>query len=242
MIIIPDIHGRTFWKEAVKDKNDKIIFLGDYVDPFYDEEGIDTTTTILNLLDIIDFKKKNPDQVILLLGEHDFMYMDAEHVRRACRHNYLEEPRITGIYMDNKDLFDILYSQTINDKLYIFSHAGIISDWLIKYKKLFGEFTSIKDSLPKINELFKNWDKKFIKSLLDVSEWNMGDERFGSIIWADVREHIGKELDGINEEGIYQIFGHTFLKNKPIIMKSFAALDHKKAFVLDEKTGEIKNG
>ena len=25
MIIIPDIHGRVFWKDAVKDKNEKVI-------------------------------------------------------------------------------------------------------------------------------------------------------------------------------------------------------------------------
>ena len=39
MIIIPDIHGRTFWKSAVeqKEKDEKIIFLGDYLD-HYDYE------------------------------------------------------------------------------------------------------------------------------------------------------------------------------------------------------------
>ena len=35
MIIIPDIHGRTFWKKAVKGhENDEIVFLGDYNDPY----------------------------------------------------------------------------------------------------------------------------------------------------------------------------------------------------------------
>ena len=41
MIIIPDIHGRSFWKDAVKGReNEKIIFLGDYTDP-YSYEGIE---------------------------------------------------------------------------------------------------------------------------------------------------------------------------------------------------------
>ena len=40
LIIIPDIHGRTFWKEAIqKYPNSKTIFLGDYLDP-YPHEGI----------------------------------------------------------------------------------------------------------------------------------------------------------------------------------------------------------
>ena len=41
MIIIPDVHGRTFWRQAVNDYLGKehILFLGDYLDP-YAYEGI----------------------------------------------------------------------------------------------------------------------------------------------------------------------------------------------------------
>ena len=40
ILIIPDIHGRTFWKECIKCREyDEIIFLGDYLDP-YSFEGI----------------------------------------------------------------------------------------------------------------------------------------------------------------------------------------------------------
>ena len=39
ILIIPDIHGRTFWKECIKCECDEIIFLGDYLDP-YNYEGI----------------------------------------------------------------------------------------------------------------------------------------------------------------------------------------------------------
>ena len=45
VLIFPDIHGRQFWKEAIKKfpkdqyPNLKIIFLGDYLDP-YGYEGI----------------------------------------------------------------------------------------------------------------------------------------------------------------------------------------------------------
>lgn len=34
ILIIPDVHGRTFWKYAI-DKYDKVIFLGDYLDPYF---------------------------------------------------------------------------------------------------------------------------------------------------------------------------------------------------------------
>jgi len=37
ILIIGDVHGRTFWKDAVDkylEKCDKVIFLGDYLDEF----------------------------------------------------------------------------------------------------------------------------------------------------------------------------------------------------------------
>ena len=38
MIIIPDIHGLNFWKEAVAGREEGIIvFLGDYLDPYPDD-------------------------------------------------------------------------------------------------------------------------------------------------------------------------------------------------------------
>ena len=55
-IIIPDVHGRTFWRDAVRDReNENIIFLGDYLDP-YPSEGITPEKAYRELLDIIDNK------------------------------------------------------------------------------------------------------------------------------------------------------------------------------------------
>ena len=44
MIVIPDVHGRTFWRQAVNEYLGKehILFLGDYLDP-YTYEGITPT-------------------------------------------------------------------------------------------------------------------------------------------------------------------------------------------------------
>ena len=57
MIIIPDIHGRSFWKDAVKGReNEKIIFLGDYTDP-YSHEGIEFWEGLQSLREVIEFKK-----------------------------------------------------------------------------------------------------------------------------------------------------------------------------------------
>lgn len=58
VIIVPDVHGRTFWRLAKEkvDEVDKIVFLGDYLDP-YPAEGITTEDAIKEFEEIIEFKK-----------------------------------------------------------------------------------------------------------------------------------------------------------------------------------------
>ena len=75
LVIIPDVHGRAFWREAVEARpEDEFIVVGDYRDP-YPKEGISDAEAFGGLQDIIDFKKQNPDRVTLLWGNHDLHYM-----------------------------------------------------------------------------------------------------------------------------------------------------------------------
>ena len=79
VLVIPDIHGETFWKEPAQkyiDQVDRIVFLGDYVDP-YEEEGIDGDAALGCFFDVLDLKAKNPEKVVLLLGNHDLHYLNA---------------------------------------------------------------------------------------------------------------------------------------------------------------------
>ena len=49
ILIIPDVHGRTFWESALKSGDyEKIVFLGDYTDP-YEMEGITNRDALKNL-------------------------------------------------------------------------------------------------------------------------------------------------------------------------------------------------
>lgn len=75
VLIIPDVHGRPFWRKAKEKINsvDKVVFLGDYLDP-YGYEGITRENAIEEFKEIIQFKVDNPDKVILLLGNHDCAY------------------------------------------------------------------------------------------------------------------------------------------------------------------------
>lgn len=90
--IIPDIHGRVFWKKAVDSasKDDTIVFFGDYLDMYW--------------VDSLDFKKSNPERVVLLLGNHDCEYMYSRNVCdcRCDRKNY---DIIQSLFRDNWKLF-----------------------------------------------------------------------------------------------------------------------------------------
>ena len=63
-LIIPDVHGRSFWKAALqKEEYDKVIFLGDYVDP-YELEAVSNSMAISNFKEILSLKISQPDHVI----------------------------------------------------------------------------------------------------------------------------------------------------------------------------------
>ena len=67
ILIIPDVHGRTFWKSALRSGDyEKIVFLGDYTDP-YEMEDITNREALKNFKSIIAFKQQNPEKVVLLL-------------------------------------------------------------------------------------------------------------------------------------------------------------------------------
>lgn len=72
ILICPDCHGRRFWENPCKNHKgefEKIVFLGDYVSP-YPDEGISNMEALNVFKEIIEFKKENPEKVVLLMGNH----------------------------------------------------------------------------------------------------------------------------------------------------------------------------
>ena len=74
IVICGDIHGDSFWKtgaEYLKNNPDvKMIFLGDYLDPYTRYEGFTHDDAYNNLVEILEFAKEYKDRVILLRGNH----------------------------------------------------------------------------------------------------------------------------------------------------------------------------
>lgn len=214
IVIVPDIHGRVFWRDVLENKDDGIIFLGDYSDP-YPSEGITHKQAVEQLNDIIQFKKNNMDRVILLLGNHDDHYIHSNHAYSRFSEENFEE--YNALYVENFNLFQIAYQRDS----YLFTHAGVIPDWWNRHKNLFDSKIPIADSL---NKAYKEFPDIFF----EISTWRGGKFIYGSPIWADVYEHHSKGF-----KKFIQIFGHSQLPDNQIIETSFICLDCQKVFALE---------
>ena len=215
ILIIPDIHGRDFWKKPCEDMSqwDKVVFLGDYVDPYEGEAS--QADVIPNLQEIISLKEVYKDKVILLWGNHDLFYWCKpyrEHLDYWSRHDYKRHDEIEKLFLQHNDLFQFAWEY---DK-YLFTHAGVTNGFA---KLMVEEYDNVTATV--INDFYSKPENQMLLAM--CSYYRGGYDKFSSIVWADIREHYGKTpIDALKD--YYQIFGHTYLA-QPIITKYFAMLD-----------------
>ena len=264
LLVLPDIHGRTFWKKPCEniDVYDKVIFLGDYLDP-YDFEKISVQDAINNFKEIIEFKKANNDKVILLIGNHDLPYFSKDYYNLSyyhCRHSAKYHNTISRMFKDNKDLFQLAYAyneqtlslkETYNDIL--FTHAGVDSGWLEKIVQC--DKTNINDIADAINDLLK--DANGLRKLFCITSERGGRDRWGSCVWVDVHDIMWDVDSTVNPNTIVkpihkikQIFGHTLqayydldrniIYGDAIEHDNIKMLDNGKAYILNTDTFEIE--
>lgn len=191
ILVIPDIHGSDVWKWAIRNiwKYDYIIFLGDYMDSFNLQQALNAPN---NLRDIIEFKKLHEDKVILLVGNHDYQYINL-NVRCS---GYREDisASANAVFIDNIDCFKVFHK--VGNLL--FSHAGFTKDYFDN-----GEYVS--DILTDMDTISVN---RYPDHIWTVSKSRGGWAKRGSCLWADWDEfkHDYMVNDSLN---FNQIFGHT---------------------------------
>ena len=223
LIIIPDVHGRSFWREAVsKNPDGKFIFLGDYLDPYPDEGYIDSEA-FQGLEDIIRLKKDRPDDVTLLWGNHDLHYLYPELL--GSRYDFDHAERNAHMFWDNQTLFQMDYEAVAGGRRILFSHAGIGKGWLSYYFPTLGFDGPIAELM---NDLVGYPD--FMSALEDVSFFRGGDKEYGSMIWADYHEHLNAEN---LLPDVIQVFGHTQMDVPVNFEDKVFCLDCGQAFYLD---------
>ena len=222
VIIIPDVHGRVFWQEALDYINSGVptIFLGDYLDP-YRYEGITGEDAIRNFEEILEVTKNEKTNITLLTGNHDCTYLFP--LEKICedRVDYYRYGEIQKLFRENKDLFYL----AVKSGNILYSHAGIHKEWL--------DWVSVKEEAI-IGRPVINLSQRIIDGLYIRSIYREGEFEFGSPVWADIREWSSSSLW---EET--QIVGHTQLQGEPLRTRSVVCLDTRECFYVD-KEGDIR--
>ena len=208
-IFIGDVHGRPEWKPIVDEALitfKEVIFLGDYVDSF----NIRPVEIIHNLKEIIAYKKKHPDMITLLLGNHDYAYIDDHNGTSGFKWQMWQEYK--KMFKDNIDLFQVAwgYTNPLTKKYTLATHAGLTKAYYnrhIKYmikdpESILNRMTDGNAHELQLHEVF-NYLRDDKHAL-----WKVGPRRGGAstpgILWADYLELLEDRYEGIN-----QIFGHT---------------------------------
>ena len=229
LVIIPDVHGRDFWRDAVRDNPDgEFLFLGDYLDP-YELEGISEAEAFRGLEDILEFKKDHPDRVTLLWGNHDLHYMYPELM--GSRYDFENAERNAHMFWDHQELFKIAYETWAAGKRFLFSHAGVGMGWI---RQNFPALLAEEVNATLLNDLVGH--TAFMSALEDVSPYRGGDKEYGSLIWADIHEQSDLENQF---PGVIQVFGHTLLGLPFNYEDRIYCLDCRRAFFLDYEDGRI---
>ena len=229
LVIIPDVHGRDFWRDAVRDNPDgEFLFLGDYLDP-YELEGISEAEAFRGLEDILEFKKGHPDRVTLLWGNHDLHYLYPEFM--GSRYDFNHAERYARMFSDHQTLFKMAYEANVAGKRYLFSHAGVGLGWI---KNNFPALEPEEINATLLNDLVGY--PAFMSALGDVSAYRFGDKEYGSMIWADIHEQSALENQF---PGVIQVFGHSLLGLPFNYDDRIYCLDCRRAFFLDYEDGRI---
>lgn len=235
-LIIPDVHGREFWKEPVKvtlgATNANIVFLGDYHDPYpqefnYDEEC--TSRSVDNFKQILELKKQYPDRVTLLIGNHDCGYALGDDIC-SSRMDRVHRRELESLFQDNRELFQIAEECDIAGRHFVFSHAGILKGWA---NLVWGEEEVADPRFNVVDRLNNAWLTQHYGILDALGDYDgyrgYGGYLYGSPVWSDIRSWVRvtpEETFGFN------LVGHTQCE-QAVMLDTIADLDCRQAFYLD---------
>lgn len=209
LVIIPDVHGKTIWKNIMDKEGDaEYIFLGDYFDSYREFVPQDELNNFNDIMAL-------GDNVTHLIGNHDFHYSSTQD-------SYSGHLLKTFELLGHGERIDALIESlglplcTVRkrgEKTFLFSHAGISPEWL-KSVGILKEWGSINEMVFDINQTFS--EKPSIVEFSagyanytgpDQHVSNSGDNVWQSPIW--IRP---SSLNMSYVENVIHVFGHTKVK------------------------------
>jgi hypothetical protein len=202
IVAVGDTHGRSKWKEIVDVEKDfdKFIFIGDYFDA--KDGGYSANRQIENFKDIVEFKRSNPDKVVLLIGNHDFHYLKG-----------VNEEYSSFQWSYRKDINDVL-QPVVDEGLiqmcyqynkYFFSHAGITKTWCNNNN------INSNNLVNDINNLFRDDVTRFRFTMGENDSYG-GNDVTQPPIWVRPQSLVKDMVDGI-----ICVVGHTQVKEVTVM-------------------------
>ena len=214
ILTIGDLHGKDDWKKLTIQSYDKVIFMGDYCDAY----DVSDKEMVNNLLDIIEYKKSNPKNIILLWGNHEMNYHPKWGYKYYGSSGFRPqlENVLKDIFAKNIRLFQYAYQLSDDVRTYLWTHAGVSNGWYHKVFKI--EFDSrnavIEDSMNLADRLNLLFEEKY-DCMAQVGWERGGQYKYGSPLWADRSEFLSTSIP---LRGYYQIVGHNPVKDIKIHM------------------------
>lgn len=194
IIAIGDIHGRNVWEAIVARESDAdmFVFLGDYFDT---RESIGPLDQISNFKKIYEFKRHNPKRVTLLLGNHDYHYLDGVTDRYSGYDaGYATAYKVELEYALSAEFLQVAF--VAYDRL-LFTHAGVTKTWCDNHNIDHANTLSISGD---INDLFS----RFRDAFAFQGKNPYGDSVESGPLWV---RPLSLSIDRIDE--YRQIVGHT---------------------------------
>jgi predicted phosphodiesterase len=205
-VIIGDVHGRDQWKQIVAQENDadRFVFLGDYFDSF----DISAVEQMHNFKEIVEFKQTIGEEVIMLIGNHDYHYFPEMGDSSTSGYQTRMAPVIKQLIGENRKHLQVAHR--IGE--FVFSHAGISSEWLDDTVLDWTE----ENMVDKINELFKytplSLDYRSFK-MFSATEWagasGYGNETYQGPMWIRPKALMEANKKTLRKK-IIQVVGHTY--------------------------------
>jgi UDP-2,3-diacylglucosamine pyrophosphatase LpxH len=205
-VIIGDVHGRDQWKQIVAQEKDadRFVFLGDYFDSF----DISAVEQMHNFKEIVEFKQTIGEEVIMLIGNHDYHYFPEMGDSSTSGYQTLMAVVIKQLIGENREHLQVAH----RIGKFVFSHAGISSEWL---DDTIIDWTE-ENMVDKINELFKytplSLDYRSFK-MFSATEWagasGYGNETYQGPMWIRPKALMEANKKTLRNK-IIQVVGHTY--------------------------------
>ena len=173
------------------------------------------------------------------MNKKDCTYAIGDNICR-CRTDYKHKQLLENIFLENVELFKLADEIRINNKHFIFSHAGISKGW-VEFNFNLDLNLNENTIVDFLNNMWLTQNYEQLNTLGQYDKFRgLGGYTWGSPIWADIRGmcNLTKE----QSFGDFQIVGHTQLNQTgtPLIFENIGDFDCRECFYIDSNAN-IKN-